>query len=73
LSQFSADFAQDLVAARIPFGRLLDVHRVSRVVQARWANLLSPFACAAAAFIQHIQLIIFSCSISKTTFARFLQ
>ncbi len=34
LSQFSADFARDLTAARAPFGRLLDTHGVKRVVQA---------------------------------------
>jgi hypothetical protein len=33
LSQFSADFARDLIAARVPFGRLLDEHHVKRVVQ----------------------------------------
>ena len=35
LSQFSANFARDLFAARTPFGRLLDCHQVKRVVQAR--------------------------------------
>lgn len=33
LSQFSSDFARDLIAARVPFGRLLDEHHVERVVQ----------------------------------------
>ena len=33
LSQFSSDFARDLIAARVPFGRLLDEHQVKRVVQ----------------------------------------
>ena len=35
LSQFSDDFARDLTAARAPFGRLMDLHEIKRVVQAR--------------------------------------
>ena len=42
LSQFSADFARDLTAALAPFGRLLDVHAVKRVVQARRARSSRP-------------------------------
>ena len=34
LSQFSADFSRDLIAAHTPFGRLLDCHQVKRTVQA---------------------------------------
>lgn len=33
LSQFSDDFARDLTAARAPFGRLMDLHEIKRVVQ----------------------------------------